>query len=266
MLSDKTAAIKTENYLSVVYAREMAEGLNNMNVELTNGFIKTRRIDSLKIYEMLNKIKSSLIAERNNITEPGEDELVSDIESDFENYKDSVIRIINTSNSISGMLYLQEKSADLFQKVMALSKMNGTAIEMKTGEARIYAKKALTNMTSLASICFIIGMSFTFSFASYFNERFFQLYNGIREIAKNNYDQHLFFYGNDEFNEISLVLNEMADKLKENKQKMSVTLQDDKFSDIKPDYAGELSRMLLKIKVTEEEAKALISKIEKNKT
>ena len=81
-------------------------------------------------------------------------------------------------------------------------------------------------MTILASICFLIGMSFTFSFASYFNQRFFQLYNGIKEIVSSNFDQHLYFDGNDEFYEISLVFNEMADKLKKNKKKMSVTLHE----------------------------------------
>ena len=81
-------------------------------------------------------------------------------------------------------------------------------------------------MTILASLCFLIGMSFTFSFASYFNQRFFQLYNGIKEIVSSNFDQRLYFEGNDEFYEISLVFNEMADKLKKNKQKMSVTLHE----------------------------------------
>ena len=70
-------------------------------------------------------------------------------------------------------------------------------------------------------------MSFTFSFASYFNQRFFQLYNGIKEIVSSNFDQRLFFDGKDEFYEISLVLNEMAEKLKKNKQKMSVTLPEE---------------------------------------
>ena len=106
--------------------------------------------------------------------------------------------------------------------------MNGNAIEVKTDDAKAYSKSALTKMTVLASLCFLIGMSFTFSFASYFSQRFFQLYNGIKEIVSSNFDQHLYFFEHDEFYEISLVFNEMADKLKENKQKLSVTLQNDK--------------------------------------
>ena len=46
-----------------------------------------------------------------------------------------------------------------------------------------------------------------------------QMYNGIKQIVSSNFDQHLFFDGKDEFYEISLVFNEMAEKLKKNEQK-----------------------------------------------
>jgi nitrate/nitrite-specific signal transduction histidine kinase len=109
-------------------------------------------------------------------------------------------------------------------------------------------------------------MSFIFSFTSYFNQRFFQLFNGIKEIVSSNFDQHLYFDGHDEFYEISLVFNEMADMLKENKQKMSVTLQKEKLDDITSESIEQLKIMLLRIKGMEAEAEALISKIEKDKT
>ncbi len=82
-------------------------------------------------------------------------------------------------------------------------------------------------MTFIGTLCFLIAYGFTFIFSSYFNERFFQLYNGIKEIVSSNYNQRLYFDGNDEFYEISLIFNEMAEKLKKNKQKMSVTLHEE---------------------------------------
>jgi nitrate/nitrite-specific signal transduction histidine kinase len=118
-------------------------------------------------------------------------------------------------------------------------------------------------MTVLATMCFLIGMSFAFSFASYFNRRFFQLFNGIKEIGSGNFDQRLFFDGNDEFSEIAVVVNEMADRLKQNKQKMSVTLQNETWKGINPNDVEELKKMLFRIKSLEEQAAALISKFEK---
>jgi methyl-accepting chemotaxis protein len=262
-LSNKTSAILKENYLSVVYAREMSEGIMNINQEITTCFLTNRKPDSLKISKYLSSINQSLVSEKNNITEPGEGKLVSDIETSYIEYQDSVLKIVKSRSSSSSILYLQNKSGDLYQQLLLLSQINGRALEVKTDDAKTTSKSALTQMTVLATLCFLIGMSFTFSFASYFNQRFFQLYNGIKEIVSSNYDQRLFFDGKDEFHEISLLLNEMAEKLKKNKQKMSVTLLDDNTKNLTVNDVEELKKMLFRIKTLEEQAAAMISKFEK---
>ena len=261
-LSDKTSAILKENYLSVVYAREMSEGIMNINQEITTCFLTKRKPDSLKIAKELNLIKQSLISEKNNITEPGEDKLVSGIETEYIEYTDSVSVIVKSPKPITGVLFLQNKSGDLYQQLSILSLMNGKALEVKTDDAKASSKSALTKMTILATLCFLIGMSFTFSFASYFNRRFFQLYNGLKEVVSSDFHERLFFDGNDEFYEISLVVNEMADKLKNNKQKMAVTLQDEAMKGINPNDIEELKKMLFRLKMMEEQAAALLSKFE----
>jgi two-component system, NtrC family, sensor histidine kinase KinB len=261
-LSDKTGAILKENFLSVVYAREMSEGIMNINQEFTTCFLTKRIPDSLKITKELSLINKSLGSEKNNLTEPGEDKLVSEIESDLIEYRDSVSMFIKTPKSGAAMLYLQNKSGNLYQQLSILSQMNGKALEVKTDDAKASSQSALGKMTILATLCFLIGMSFTFSFASYFNRRFFQLYNGLKEVVSSNFDQRLFFDGNDEFYEISLVVNEMADKLKQNKQKMSVTLQNETWKGINPNDIEELKKMLFRIKTLEEQAASLLSKLE----
>lgn len=262
-LSQKTEAILKENYLSVVYAREMTENLHNIDREVTSAFILKRGADTSIINKELYAFNNVLTNEKNNITEPGEDKLVAGINNNFTTFKDSVSRVTQKGNSSSGVLYLQNKSDDLNQQLATLSQMNGRAIEVKTDDAKATSRRALTQMTILATLCFLIGMSFTFSFASYFNQRFFQLYYGIKEIVASNYDQRLFFDGNDEFHEISLLLNEMAAKLKENKKKMSVTLLDDDAKNLSTKDIDELKQMIFRIKTIEENATALISKFEK---
>jgi two-component system, NtrC family, sensor histidine kinase KinB len=262
-LSNKTSAILRENYLSVVYAREMTEGITNINQEITKCFLISVNPDTLVIGKELEYIEKSLSLEKNNITEPGEDKLVSGIWSEFMEYRDSVIKYIKSPGLADRVTYLQNISGNLFQQLLLLSEMNGKALEVKTDDAKISSKSALTQMTVLVTLCFLIGMSFTISFSSYFNQRFFQLYNGIKEIVSSNYNQKLFFEGNDEFYEISLVFNEMADKLKIDKQKMSVTLQEDYRKDIRSNDVDELQKMLFRIKVMEEQAAALLLKFEK---
>jgi methyl-accepting chemotaxis protein len=262
-LSNKTGAILRENYLSVVYAREMSDGITSINKEMTNSFLTNRNSDSLKVIRELGLIDKSLQLEKSNITEPGEDKLVSGIETAFIEYRDSVRNFLKFPPSSGKVLSLQNESGTLYQQLLLLSEMNGTALEVKTDDAKTFSKRALTQMTILATLCFLIGMSFTFSFSSYFNQRFIQLYHGIKEIVSSNYDQKLFFHGDDEFSEISVVFNEMAEKLKENKEKMSVTLQDNNFKGVSAGDVDELQKMLFRIKVMEEQAAALLAKLEK---
>lgn len=262
-LSNKTSAILKENYLSVVYAREMSENIMNINQEITTDFLTNCTSDSIKIAKEFDLLNNSLLAEQNNITEPGEGKLVSDIEAGYFAYKDSVLKIIKSPKSVSGMLNIQNKSRELYQQLLLLSRMNGKAIEVKTDDAKVSSKSALGQMTILASLCFLIGMSFIISFASYFNQRFFELCDGIKQIFPDTFQQRPRFRGEDEFYEILLVFNEMADKLKKNEEKMSVTLQDNTEKIKNSDELKDLKKMLFRIKSIEAEAAALISNIEK---
>lgn len=261
-MSKKTSAILKENYLSMVYARDMSEGITEINRKITTAYLSGTLIDSLKIKDEFNLIDKSLQLEKNNITEAGEDKLVSNIETQYNIYRKSVLKFISSSMKPDAMASLENDSRDLDHSFILLSRMNGKAQELKTDEAKAFSRRALTRMTILGTYCLLIGIGFTYGFASYFNQRFFQLYNGIKEIVSSNYDQHLFFDGKDEFYEISLLLNEMAVKLKDNKQKMSVTLPDAHLKESSAGDMEELKQLLLKMRSLEEEASGLISKFE----
>jgi two-component system, NtrC family, sensor histidine kinase KinB len=262
-LSQKASAILKENHTSVVYARDMSEGLITINQELSNRFLLNRNPDSSLIYKELVLFAESLQLEKSNITEPGEDKLVAGIETGFHEYRDSVEGYLQAPRQVAKILYLQLKCSSLYQQLMLLSQINGKALEQKTDEAKLSAKSSLKQMSILATICFLITLSFTFRFGSYFNERFFQLYNGIKQIVSSNYGQRLYFDGNDEFHEISLAFNEMAEKLEENKQKMTLTSPIDSgksISDIR-----ELKMLLAKLKNIEEQSLELIERLENKK-
>jgi len=268
-LSNKTSAILKENYLSVVYAREMNEGLVNINQEITTSFLTNRNPDGQFIQKELGTIDQSLQLEKGNITEPGEDKLVAGIETGFVEYRDSVGKVNGSLLSADQILYFQKKLGFLSQQIVLLSQMNGKAIEVKTDDAKVSAKNAVTGMTILGSFCFLIALSFIYSFASYFNERFFQLYNGIKEIVSSNYGQRLYFDGVDEFYEISLLFNQMAEKLSEgqsqNEQEISLDFLEDSKNDDNFNNIQEVKSILTRLKSIGEQAEEVISKIERGK-
>jgi methyl-accepting chemotaxis protein len=262
-LSGKTSAILKENHYSVVYARDMSEDLTNINQGIINSFLTNKNPDTLIINKEFMLFNKSLKLEKNNITEIGEDQLASNIETNYNDYHDSVVKFIKSPNPVIKVLYLQKKFDSLYQQLMLLSQMNEKAIEAKTDDAKVSAKKATLQMTFIGTICFLIAYGFTFIFSSYYNERFYKLYKGIKEIVSSNYKQRLYLDGNDELSEISLVFNELADKLNKNKEKMSITLHEDQGKDHNLNDIQELKNFLLRIKSTEEQAKELISRFEK---
>jgi len=262
-LSRKTSAILRENHYSVVYARDMSEDLTYINQGIINSFLTNKNPDTLFINQEFTLFNKSLESEKNNITEVGEDQLASDIETNYSDYYNSVVRSIKSPNPVIEVLYLQKKFESLYQQLMLLSQINGKAIEEKTEDAKVSAKKATIQMTFIGTICFLIAYGFTFIFSSYFNERFYKLYNGVKEMFSSNYRQKIFLDGNDELAEISLVFNEMAEKLDQNKPKMSVTLPKDPGKDFNLNDIQELKNILLRIKSAEEQAIDLISRFDK---
>lgn len=264
-LSKKTSAILKENVISVICARDMSEALNSINQEITGCFFNNKPPDSLFINKELKLFEKSLVLEKNNITEIGEDKLASGIETGFNEYRSSVVKFMSSPKPATGFFVLQKEFGNLYPQLGVLSKLNEKAIEIKTDDAKISAKNALVQMTIIGAMCFLIALSLTYSFASYFNERFFQLYNGIKEIVSSNYGQRLYFDGKDEFYEISLVFNEMAEKLSESNQKTALSLHEDPEKDLSFNDIQELKTILTRIKDIEGQAIGLISKLENKK-
>jgi two-component system, NtrC family, sensor histidine kinase KinB len=260
-VSRKTNLILSENHYSVVYAREMSENLINLNQEFTNSFFLNNRPDSLVVNESIKTFNKSLDLEKLNFTEIGESELVTNIEKEYKEYCYLLTTFLNDSKSDNKLILLQKKFASLNHQILLLSQMNEKAIEQKTGDAKVSANKALIQMTIIGIVCFLFALTFTYNFALYFNERFFQLYNGIKEIVSSNYGQRLYFDGKDEFYEISLLFNEMAEKLNKIEKESVVSLKEPLKKDMNLADLQELKRLMGKMKVFEKQANEMIIKL-----
>lgn len=262
-LSSKTSAILKENHYSVVYARDMSENLKNINQRIVYSFITNKNPDTLSINKEVNLFRESLKSEKNNITEVGEDTLVSSIESNFNEYSNSILIYFKSPFSTVYPLYLQNKFEYLSQQLMVLSQMNEKAIEEKTDDAKISAHKFALQMTFIGTLCFLIAYAYTFMFSSYFNDRFYKFYDGLKHVVSSNYTQRINLKGDDELSEISLIINEMADKFNKFDKETYVSFEESKIKKEKDSSdLQELKSVLSKIKSLEEQVSGLILNIE----
>ena len=261
-LSKKTDALLKENHFSVIFARDMGEDLSLLNLEINRSFLTEVHPDTSLIASTAQAFVKSLQLEKKNLTEAGEDKLVSGIESGFNEYLNDIIGFAKTPLSKEQVTTLQTQFHVLYQQTMLLSQMNEQAILMKADDIKKSAEKGLTHVTILGTVLFIITLSFTFNFSSYFNERFSKLYTGIKEIGAGNYDQRLNFEGEDEFYDISLVFNDMAKNINENKQHSLVNLKADLEHEISLSQVQELKRIFEQLNGYENRAVELMSKLE----
>jgi two-component system, NtrC family, sensor histidine kinase KinB len=264
-LSEKTSATLKENHLSIIYARDMTDAILKIDQEVTKSYLLAENPDASLINKEFTLFSKSLQFEVNNITEIGEEKLAKEIETGFTEYHDLALKYINYPKQSSTIVEMQKKISSLYQQLMLLSEINGNAMEFKTNEAKVSAKKALTNMTILGTVCFLITLTFIYNFSTYFNERFYQLYNGINKIVSSNFGYRLYFDGKDEFHEISLVINQMAEKLNEKQQKIDIPLQVDYEKDEITTDIQKLKMILVRMHSIEDEATEIISSIENKK-
>lgn len=261
-LSTKTSAILRENHFSVVYARDMSEKLIIINQEITTSYLKNKNPDTIIIANAFNLFNKSLKLEKNNITEIGEDELAISIENNYKDFRSSVLEIEKSSSPIDRILVLQSKFDNLNQLLMQLSQMNEKAIDDKTSDAKFSAQKATLQMTFIGTICFLIAFGYTFMFSSYFNERFYKLYYGVKDIASSNYVERFNIAGSDELCEIATIVNEMAEKINKTEGNVYIEMIEPSKNEIVSGDLNELKDAIAKIKTIEKEASELLLKIE----
>ncbi|MGE5429185.1 MAG: hypothetical protein ACM3O8_14925 [Methylococcaceae bacterium] len=262
-LSRKTGAILSENHVSVVYAREMTENLMLLNKEMYHCYITSQAPDTILIKNEFDQLDKTIQAELSNITEAGEDKLAATIQQGINDHKAVFRQFIQSPKQVDIIQKLQNRFDMLTQQLSILSQMNEKAIEVKTMDAKVSSKNALTQLSVIGTLCFLISLSFIYSFASYFNERFFQLYNGIKEIVSSNFGQRLYFDGKDEFYEISLLFNQMAEKLEGTNLKKPLYDFGELENDDRNEDLEELKSLLTKMKTLESQVTGVISKADK---
>lgn len=185
-LSNESKAIIQANYESLVYAKNMRKALDEMGID---------RASSLLAFE------KNLKAQEGNVTETQEREITTEISNEYKNLR------IDSLRSDQAML--------LHQKLQQLMDVNLQAILRKNTLAQKTFETAILYMSLIASITILLSFSFVVNFPGYIADPIRILAESIREVANKNYSQRIFIRSEDEFGELALAFNTMAQKLDE---------------------------------------------------
>ncbi|MBI1782410.1 MAG: HAMP domain-containing protein [Sphingobacteriales bacterium] len=184
-LTDDTKKILVANYNSIDYSRIMLHAFNNDTIDIAEQKIFA---DNLK-------------KQQQNITETGEQDLTDKLAADYlllsKNYSD-INLMKSIRNDISDIMLL-----------------NMQAIKRKEKQAETTAENAITLITLVGTVCFIIALVLFFNLPGNIANPIKELTSSIKQIAQRNYSQRVHFEKKNEFGDLAESFNTMAEKLEE---------------------------------------------------
>ena len=93
----------------------MSEGLTIINQEVIKCILTNKKVDISLINNEIESFSKSLKLEKNNITEVGEGNLVSGIETGFNEYRNSVEKFVKSPKSFDEVISLQKEYDSVYQ-------------------------------------------------------------------------------------------------------------------------------------------------------
>ena len=217
-LSNRSAAMLKENYQSVESTKYLIQSLDEIKNQQSKYLLSDPKYFNDSLYHQnIELFRKHLKALEGNITESGEDEIIKNIKNSFNQYIDNFKLSFEKTNYNKDTFFLELiPSYDATQSlIIDLWDMNMDAISYKNSLLKNTAHRAFVIISFIGTICFIISSLVFFQYPKNISKPIVLLTQGIKEIAKRNYEQRIQIDSNDEFGELAEAFNTMAAKLDE---------------------------------------------------
>ncbi|HYM94825.1 MAG TPA: ATP-binding protein [Chitinophagaceae bacterium] len=185
-LKNDSNKILKNNYETLSYCHSMQQQLDSFSI-----------VPSLAI----RQFEIVLQKQEKNITEPGENTATSLLRSAFNKWKEG---------DTSGV----EKNI-ISSQIQSILSLNMNAIQMKNFHTEKRAEDTLTYITILATIIFLVSITFLFNFPSIVTGPISELTEAIQQISRKNYSHRIHIKNKDEFGQMADAFNTMAERLED---------------------------------------------------
>jgi len=217
-LSKYADAMFKDNYKSIVSAKHMSVALDDMKDLQTAYLFSGMDINIDSSYAgLVRSFEKNLQDEEANITEAGEQETTVQLRSAFEEYTD-IFNDMKTDSSDRKEIYfvrLLPTYRDVKKNITSVSEINMDAIIRKNSKLEDTSQQAYLFISIIGTLCFVLSFTLLLNLPKNIANPVRELTQGIKEIARRNYDQQLHFHSRDEFGEVAEAFNTMAIKLNE---------------------------------------------------
>lgn len=174
------------NYLSVEYARNMIGAADQLSAGHP---------------ESVDKLHQNLKLQKQNVTELSEKEITEKLEQ-------KLGYLLENPQDV-------QTAKEFREELVNLMNVNMAAIVKKNDHAQVLAREAFLLISVLGALSFLIAFVLFVNLPSNIADPIKKLTNSIKEIAKQNYNQRLYFTGDSEFVDLASSFNTMAERLQE---------------------------------------------------
>ena len=215
-LSNASKGTLTNNYNSVEYTMKMLQALDKMYDYQTNRSLLESEgpgksnLDR-KYSEEKENFKKQFQAEKNNITEPGEKEMVDELWTNYNN----LLSVIEQNTNLISITAARNSYSITRQSIVDIYNINMSAIYRINNKIATTASRISLWMIIIGAVSILITLLFIFRYPSSIVDPILELTEKIKAISKGNYDQQLNFSSKDELGDLAEAFNIMAVRLKE---------------------------------------------------
>lgn len=213
-------AILQENYLSTLAAENMINDIERQDSGLLLILLDFKDLGLKELHESEVNFLQWLGRAKDNITIPGEKEVVEAIEKDYTLYLRDVsqLRLIREADRERAITLYQDQVLPRFRTIrdtcIKLRSLNHEVMYAASTQARRLAGQAVLFISLIGAAAIIVGVSFSLFLSRLISRPVTELKDAVSHIAQGDYAVHVPLRGGGELMLLAEAFNDMAEKLK----------------------------------------------------
>jgi two-component system, NtrC family, sensor histidine kinase KinB len=213
-------AILQENYVSTLAAENMINDIERQDSGLLLILLNFKELGFKELHESEVGFLQWLGRAKDNITVPGEKEVVEAIEKNYTHYLQDVsqLRLIKETDQERALTIYHDEVLPRFRTIrdtcIKLRSLNHEVMYAASKQARHLAGQAVLLISLIGAAAIIVGVSFSFFLSRLISLPVTELKNAVSHLAQGDYAVHVPLRGGGELMLLAEAFNDMAEKLK----------------------------------------------------
>ena len=189
-LSQESENILKDNYNSIVYAKNLLAGLDDMKTSITSTMYNTNNPMKMSDYQLKlfesgkDLFEGNLEKQNNNITEIHEKEYMEKLNQEYATYLNLCLRMKSGSNGKLMFNDFMAASEKLNQSVNNIYDVNIQAVVRKTELTKHDSAKFKSSMVLIGVICIILALGYCWYFPVYISTTISYLSDRMKNLIK----------------------------------------------------------------------------------